>query len=108
MNGAVCEKFTFDCVYVEPCPFTKKILLKQNFELLTLFFRYILLDLSLFSNLYQQQKIESDINISHNLIKNEQRINESKNFLLTTVKGNQICCDCGAPNPSWVMKHSHE
>ncbi len=26
----------------------------------------------------------------------------SKNFQLTTVKGNQACCDCGASNPSWA------
>lgn len=27
---------------------------------------------------------------------------ERKNYILTTVKGNQNCCDCGAPNPTWV------
>lgn len=27
---------------------------------------------------------------------------EKKNYILTTVKGNQNCCDCGALNPTWV------
>lgn len=27
---------------------------------------------------------------------------ENKNFLLTTVKGNQYCCDCGAQYPTWI------
>lgn len=26
----------------------------------------------------------------------------SKNFQLTTVKGNNSCCDCGASDPTWV------
>lgn len=26
----------------------------------------------------------------------------SKNFQLTTVKGNSSCCDCGASDPTWV------
>ena len=26
-----------------------------------------------------------------------------KNFILTQIKGNQSCCDCGAPNPTWVI-----
>jgi hypothetical protein len=25
-----------------------------------------------------------------------------KNFILTQIKGNQSCCDCGASNPTWV------
>ncbi len=40
-----------------------------------------------------------DLEINFNLNKEK---NEKKNCLLTTVKGNQNCCDCQALNPTWV------
>ncbi|CAF0702791.1 unnamed protein product [Brachionus calyciflorus] len=35
-------------------------------------------------------------------LRKKNELTENKNFVLTTVKGNQLCCDCGAPNPSWI------
>lgn len=41
---------------------------------------------------------------SSNISKTNYEIeNKNKNFLLTTIKGNQNCCDCGASNPNWVF-----
>ena len=42
------------------------------------------------------------LNNSHNKTINSKKNSENKNYLLTQVKGNQNCCDCGAPTPTWV------
>lgn len=44
-----------------------------------------------------------DINNSNNSSQLNSIYNDhKKNFILTQIKGNQSCCDCGAPNPTWV------
>lgn len=48
-------------------------------------------------NLQEMEKSSS----SSSLKKKSEKI-ENKNSALIILKGNQICCDCGAPNPSWV------
>ncbi len=40
-------------------------------------------------------------NIESSKIKDVQ-IENKKNYILTTVKGNQNCCDCGASSPNWI------
>src|SRR4051812_32487643 len=30
------------------------------------------------------------------------KVENKKNYILTTVSGNQMCCDCGASSPTWV------
>lgn len=53
-----------------------------------------------FKNFKEIEKSSSCVSL-----KKKNEIAENKNVILTTVKGNHICCDCGAPNPSWVRLH---
>lgn len=31
-----------------------------------------------------------------------EELKQNKNYLLTTIKDNQKCCDCGGSNPTWI------
>lgn len=42
---------------------------------------------------------------SFEFTRKKSELSERKNYILTSLKGNQNCCDCGAPNPSWVNIH---
>ncbi|RNA01459.1 arf-GAP with coiled- ANK repeat and PH domain-containing 1 [Brachionus plicatilis] len=46
--------------------------------------------------------LETGKSFSSTSLKKRSEIFDNKNSLLMTLKGNQACCDCGAPNPSWI------
>ena len=53
-------------------------------------------------NLSQRNIHEIEKSCSSSSLKKKSDKIENKNSALMTLKGNQVCCDCGTANPSWV------
>lgn len=59
-----------------------------------------------FKNMTDKKFNSSSNSLTNNLTSNAKQSNiENKKNLLLSVNGNQVCCDCGASNPSWVNKN---